>query len=63
MDKLLFIVLMFDDDGELDMWVFVERVVYLLEIFLNNINGYLIKECGGWRKWDIGGINNELCVM
>lgn len=63
MDKLLPIALMFDDDGELDTWAFAERAAHLSEISLNNINGYLTKERGGWRKWDIGGINNEPCVM
>lgn len=63
MDKLLPIALMFDDDGELDTWAFAERAAHLSEISLDNINGYLNKERGGWRRWDIGGINNEPCVM
>lgn len=63
MDKLLPIALMFDDNGELDTWAFAERVKHLSSISLENINNYLVNEAGGWKKWNIGGINNEPCVM
>ena len=63
MDKLLPIALMFDDDGELDTWAFAQKSIHLSSINLDNINGYLNNEEGGWNKWDIGGVNNEPVVM
>lgn len=63
MDKLLPIALMFDDDSDLDMWAFAERSKHLSSISLDNIKDYLAKEAGGWKKWNIGGINNEPCVI
>ncbi|PSM58692.1 tellurium resistance protein [Clostridium diolis] len=63
MDKMLPIALMFDDDGELDTWAFAEKAIHLSEISLDNINGYLTKEHKGWKKWNIGIVNNEPCVM
>ncbi|WML36897.1 VWA domain-containing protein [Clostridium sp. OS1-26] len=63
MDKLLPIALMFDDDSELDTWAFAERPKHLTPISLDNINDYLVKEAGGWKKWNIGGTNNEPCII
>lgn len=63
MDKLLPIALMFDDDSDLDMWAFAERSKHLSSISVNNIKDYLVKEAGGWKKWNIGGTNNEPCVI
>ena len=63
MDKLLPIALMFDDDSELDVWAFADESKHLSPISLDNINDYLVKEAGGWKKWNIGGANNEPCVI
>lgn len=63
MDKLLPIALMFDDDSELDMWAFAEKTKHLAPISLDNIKDYLVKEAGGWKNWNIGGTNNEPCVI
>jgi len=63
MNKLLPIALMFDDDSELDVWAFAEASKHLSPISLDNIKDYLVKETGGWKKWNIGGINNEPSVI
>lgn len=63
MNKLLPIALMFDDDAELDVWAFAEKAKHLSPISLDNIKDYLVKEAGGWKKWNIGGTNNEPCVI
>ncbi len=63
MDKLLPIALMFDDDSELDAWAFAEKSKHLSPISLDNIKDYLVKEACGWKKRNIGGINNEPCII
>lgn len=63
MDKLLPIALMFDDDGELDTWTFAESAQHLSRITLDNISGYITNESGGWKRWKVGGYNNEPVVM
>ncbi len=63
MDKLLPIALMFDDDGELDTWTFAESAQHLSPITIDNISDYIKNESGGWKRWRVGGYNNEPVVM
>lgn len=63
MDKLLPIALMFDDDGELETWTFAESAQHLSSITIDNISDYINNESGGWKRWRVGGYNNEPVVM
>ncbi len=62
-DRVLPLALMFDDNKELDVWAFAERYRRLSSIRVDNIKGYVENEAGGWKKWDIGGSNNEVPVI
>lgn len=63
MEKLLPIALMFDDDKELDTWVFAGTAKNLSKITLDNISEYVENEASGWRWWNVGYTNNEPYVM
>lgn len=63
LDKVLPLALMFDDDGVLESWAFASRYRQLENVTIDNIDGYIERANGGWRRWDIGGVNNEPDVM
>jgi stress response protein SCP2 len=51
LDRVLPLALHFDDDGELDVWVFADGVAQLKPIGPHNIRNYVDKEEGGWGAW------------
>lgn len=63
LDKVLPLALMFDEDGSLESWAFATRFKNLEDVSVDNIDGYIEHASGGWRHWDIGGVNNEPDVM
>lgn len=62
-DRILPLALMFDDDKELDVWTFADEYRRLTSITVDNIKDYVETEAGGWRKWNVGGCNNEVSVL
>lgn len=63
LDKALPLALLFDDDGKLESWAFADRFKQLEDATADNIDGYIDRADGGWKKWNIGGRNNEPEVM
>ena len=63
LDKVLPLALLFDDDGTLESWTFAERFRELEEVTLDNIDGYIDNANGGWRRWNVGGTNDEAGVI
>lgn len=63
LDKVLPLAMLFDDDGRLESWAFADRFRKLEDATADNICGYIDRVDGGWKKWDIGGCNNEPDVM
>lgn len=63
LDKVLPLALLFDDDGTLESWAFAERFRELEEVTLDNIAGYIDAANGGWRRWNVGGTNEEAGVI
>lgn len=63
LDKVLPLALLFNDDGTLESWTFAERFRELEEVTLDNIDGYIDHANGGWRRWDVGGTNDEAAVI
>lgn len=63
LDKVLPLALLFDNDGELESWTFARRYRKLEMVTIDNINDYINTANGGWKKWNVGGSNNEPAVM
>ncbi|MEA3641728.1 MAG: VWA domain-containing protein [Lamprobacter sp.] len=63
LDRVLPLALHFDDDGSLDVWAFADRSRRLDCAVLGNIRAYINTIHGGWRQWNVGGGNNEPCVI
>ncbi|HIT86986.1 MAG TPA: VWA domain-containing protein [Candidatus Coprocola pullicola] len=61
LDKVLPLALLFDDDGILESWAFASTYCQLEDITLENIHHYIVNH--HWKKWDIGGTNNEPAIM
>ncbi len=62
-DRVLPLALMFDDDRELDVWTFADEYRRLTSITIDNIKDYVETEAGGWKRWNVGGCNNEVPVL
>lgn len=63
LDKVLPLALLFDDDGALDVWAFGTQFRQLEAATLGNISDYVNTASSGWKRWDVGGSNNEPPVM
>jgi len=56
----------FDDDEELETWAFAQKSRQLGNVTFANVNDYVEREGGGWKKWmdDLNaGYNNEPAVI
>ncbi|WP_202901162.1 vWA domain-containing protein [Methylocaldum szegediense] len=62
-DRILPLAVHFDDDGELDCWIFADRCMELPAATLSNVNGYIAREAPWAGKYfsssPIGGVNDE----
>lgn len=63
MERLLPLAVHFDDDGELDVWVFSQKVLALPPATLGNYGNYIKQADYGWRNWGMMSTNNEPAVI
>lgn len=66
LNRILPLAIHFDDDGQIDVWVFGQRDLPLPAITAENIQNYTDEQAGGWRQWmknTAPSINNEPGVM
>lgn len=63
MERLLPLAVHFDDDGELDVWVFSQKVLALPPATLSNYGDYIKQADYGWRNWGMMSTNNEPAVI
>jgi stress response protein SCP2 len=65
-NKVVPIAIHFDDDGELETWVFASKAKKLTPVTVNNIKEYVNTQWGGWKNWMNSlkpATNNEPVVM
>jgi stress response protein SCP2 len=54
----------FDKNEELECWAFAEKPQQLTSVTLDNFNGFIDRDNGGWRKWNLASrINDEPAVI
>ena len=54
LDRLLPLALNFDDNGAFECWAFAEHATRLSDVSLQNLNGFVQKDSGVWKKWNCG---------
>ncbi len=62
-ERLLPLAVHFDDDGELDVWAFSQRVLALPAATMGNYSDYIKEADYGWRNWGMMSTNNEPAVI
>jgi stress response protein SCP2 len=54
----------FDKNEELECWAFAEKPQQLNSVTLDNFNGFIDRDNGGWRNWKLASrINDEPAVI
>jgi len=66
LNRILPLAMHFDDDGQIDTWVFGEKSMALPAVTASNIRGYTENIAGGWKIWmhrTAPSINNEPAAL
>jgi len=66
LNRILPLAMHFDDNGQIDTWVFGEKSMALPAVTASNIRGYTENVAGGWKIWmhrTAPSINNEPAAL